>query len=243
MLLDLLVKGCSPGIELEVRRLTSLNSVFWASVTSRVLFLANLKESPSRKVWHKDWIWGQVDQRVATRRTKSVNIMSNIMINCSQAGFGEVINDKWYMHALWLANSWYIRYRLNLAYVANSWYEALVETLYGKHTTYGRNLAYIIIYDTIWHLAYIWHTAYLAPGKHRTLHILLAQDQTSSQWTLTCPRTRCQPGMLADYDWPARLNVMSINFVCWDMVSRVATSFPSWHLAERQISNFIFWGL
>ena len=195
MLLDLLVKGCSPGIELEVRRLTSLNSVFWASVTWRVLFLANLKESPSRKVWHKDWIWGQVDQGVATRCAESVKNMSYRMINCSQAGFGEVINDKWYMHALWLANSWYIRHRLNLAYVANSWSDALIETLYGKLTIYGRNLAYI------WHhlASCIWNTAYLAPGKHRTLHILPAQDQTSSQWTLTCPRTHCQPGVLVGY--------------------------------------------
>ena len=149
------------------------------------------------------------------------------MINCSQAGFGEVINDKWYMHALWLANYWYIRHRLNLAYVANSWYEALVETLYGNTLLMGGTLH---IYDTIWHLAYIWHMAYLAPGKHLTLHILLAQDQTSSQWTLTCPRTRCQPGMLADYDWPAELNVICINFICWDMGSGVATPFPSWHL-------------
>ena len=149
VLLDLLVKGCSPGIELEVRRLTSLNSVFWASVTWRVLFLANLKESPSRKVWHKDWIWGQVDQGVATRCAESVNNMSYRMINCSQAGFSEVINDKWYMHALWLANSWYIRHRLNLAYVANSWYEASVETLYGKLTIYGRNLAYMTPFGNI----------------------------------------------------------------------------------------------
>ena len=165
VLLDLLVKGCSPGIELEVRRLTSLNSVFWASVTWRVLLLANLKESPSRKVWHKDWIWGQVDQGVATRCAESVNNMSYRMINCSQAGFGEVINDKWYMHALWLANSWYIRHRLNLAYVANSWYEALVETLYGKLTIYGRNLAYMTPFGIL-HMTHgvsgTWQTSYLA---------------------------------------------------------------------------------
>ena len=86
----------------------------------------------------------------------------------------------------------------------------------------------------IWHhlTSCICHTAYLAPGKHRTLHIWLAQDQTSSQWTLTCPRTRCQPGMLADYDWPAELNVICINFICWDMGSGVATPFPSWHLTH-----------
>ena len=164
MLLDLLVKGCSPGIELEVRRLTSLNSVFWASVTWRVLFFANLKESPSRKVWHKDWIWGQVDQGVATRCAESVNNMSYRMINCSQAGFGEVINDKWYMHALWLADSWYIRHRLKLALSSKLMIRSIGWNLvWQTHYLWEEPC----IYDTIWHLAYatrrIWHLANILP--------------------------------------------------------------------------------
>ena len=67
--------------------LLSLNSSLNFGQTQTILLSANLKESPSGKVRHEDWIWGQVNERVATRCAESAKTFGSRKSNYCQSLF------------------------------------------------------------------------------------------------------------------------------------------------------------